>query len=371
MRIAAAVTSLVILLVCCGVTVNGQGWLPEAVHSSPSATEIVDSFEAVSGPRPGFRRNHAKGLCVSGRFESNGNAAGVSKAVFFKQGVYPVLGRLSIAGGDPTVEDAKGTLRSLALEMKANGEVWKTSMNSVPVFPVNTPSAVFEQLQALIPDETTRVTDPLKVKAFRERHPETQAFFSWLEQHQPSSGYHNSTYYSVNAFRFVDEHGKAQTVRWAMEPEAPYRSQAAGSLNPSDPDNLSYSLANRLKQAPVRWKLIVTVAEPGDPSADATRLWPAGRRRINAGMLVVDSLQSQIDGPCRDIDFNPLALPPGIEPSDDPLLLARAAAYDESRKRRLQESQVTGSSNHAFERDAFQSIRAALKKFLKVFPALE
>ncbi|KAB0486890.1 catalase [Pseudomonas reinekei] len=339
LRIAATVLASFILLICCGVAVISPDWAIR-LAAAPSATQMVDEFEAVSGPHPGFRRNHAKGVCVSGHFESNGNAAPFSKAALFKPGSYPVIGRLSIVGGDPAVNDARGNLRSLALLMVADGQVWKTSMNSIPVFPVRTPEVLLKQLQASVPDKATGRPDPSRVQAFREQHPETQGFRDWLTVTPPSSGYDNGTYYSVNAFRFLDEQGQASTVRWSMEPEAMYAPQVHESSGGSDPDRLSFSLAKRLQQAPVRWHLVITFAEPGDPSNDATRLWPTDRRRIDAGVLVITSHQSQVDGPCRDVDFNPLVLPPGIEPSDDPLLMARAAAYAESRNRRLHESRT-------------------------------
>jgi catalase len=45
------------------------GWLtPHAL----TPAQITDRFETVNGVHPGFRRNHAKGLCFSGWFESNG-----------------------------------------------------------------------------------------------------------------------------------------------------------------------------------------------------------------------------------------------------------------------------------------------------------
>src|SRR5262249_880459 len=40
---------------------------------------FVDGFEQVNGVHPGFRRNHAKGVCVSGYFEGNGNGVRLSK----------------------------------------------------------------------------------------------------------------------------------------------------------------------------------------------------------------------------------------------------------------------------------------------------
>src|SRR5438105_3565310 len=42
---------------------------------------LTDAFEHVDGVHSGFRRNHAKGLGVSGFFESNGTGVRLSEAV--------------------------------------------------------------------------------------------------------------------------------------------------------------------------------------------------------------------------------------------------------------------------------------------------
>ena len=50
---------------------------------SPGAltqTRIVDRFQVVNGIHPGFRRNHAKGVCVTGTFAGNGADARLSRA---------------------------------------------------------------------------------------------------------------------------------------------------------------------------------------------------------------------------------------------------------------------------------------------------
>ena len=71
------------------------GWLtPHAL----TPARFVDAFEQVDGVHPGFRRNHAKGLGVSGLFESNGNGVRLSKAVVFQPGRVPVIGRFSLRG---------------------------------------------------------------------------------------------------------------------------------------------------------------------------------------------------------------------------------------------------------------------------------
>src|ERR1700745_1669558 len=56
------------------------GWLtPNAL----TPARFTDAFEEVNGVHPGFRRNHAKGVGVSGFFESNGHGARFSTAGVF------------------------------------------------------------------------------------------------------------------------------------------------------------------------------------------------------------------------------------------------------------------------------------------------
>jgi catalase len=59
---------------------------------------------------------------------------------------------------------------------------------------------------------------------------------------------------------------------------------------------------------------------------------------VTAGELVVDRMTAEDADGCRDLNFDPLVLPPGIEPSADPLLAARSAAYAASFRRRAEGS---------------------------------
>lgn len=81
----------------------------------------------------------------------------------------------------------------------------------------------------------------------------------------------------------------------------------------------------------------ITLANPGDPTNDASKAWPDDRTVLNAGTLVLESSQLQSNGECRDVNYDPLILPSGIEGSDDPLLVARSAAYAKSYLRRTSE----------------------------------
>ena len=89
---------------------------------------------------------------------------------------------------------------------------------------------------------------------------------------------------------------------------------------------------------PLRWTLVATLAAPGDPTNDATKAWPADRRQATLGTLVVQQAVDEAAGPCRDYNYDPLTLPAGIKPSDDPLLAARSSAYATSFDRRTAEA---------------------------------
>ncbi len=296
---------------------------------------IIDTFERNAGTFPGYRRNHTKGICIAGHFESNGQAANLSRASVFAPGRVPVIGRLAIGGSNPHAPDAGVPVRSMALLFQLpGGEQWRTAMNTPPVLAVATPEAFYEQLLASRPDPATGKPDPLRMQAFFAAHPESAAFRQWAQASKPSNSFANVAYHGINAFRLEDAAGAHRYVRWSVQPEAPF--EPLGEAG-KDADFLSQDLQQRLARGPLRWRLVLTLAEPGDPTSDATRQWPADRRQVDAGTLVVESAEPQDRGNCRDINYDPLVLPDGIQASDDPILSARSAAYAVSFNRRTHE----------------------------------
>src|SRR5439155_10122181 len=153
---------------------------------------LTDAFEQVDGVHPGFRRNHAKGVGVAGFFESNGNGARLSKAAAFRPGRVPVIGRFSLSGGHPDADDRLDTVRGLGLQFSLpDGELWRTAMINLPVFPVRTPEAFYERLIASKPDPSTGKPDPATMKAFLARHPETVLALTVIKGQPVASGFGN------------------------------------------------------------------------------------------------------------------------------------------------------------------------------------
>ena len=322
----------VVLAVIAGLFAYARGWLTPRTLSPAS---MVDTFEQVYGRHSGFRRNHAKGVCVTGYFESNGQGRALSKASVFLPGRAPIVGRFAFSGGQPDVADAPTTVRSLAVLFKLpNGEEWRTSMINIPVFLVNTAQGFHDFLLASASDPATGKPDPAAMNAFLAKHSETARAMELIHRYPMSSGFANSTYYGLNAFRFITADGASVPVRWSMAPVQPFAPVDAAQTGQADKNYMFDALIAAIHAKPLQWHLVITVGQPGDPTADATLPWPPDRQQVDAGTLTIDHIESEDTSPTRDINFDPLVLPNGIAASDDPLLSARSAAYSQSFTRR-------------------------------------
>ncbi|KUR75314.1 catalase family peroxidase [Novosphingobium sp. Fuku2-ISO-50] len=313
------------------------GWLTPGRVSGGS---IVDAMQYNSGKVfLGARRAHAKGLCVSGRFASNGAGATLSRTLLFQAGAMtPVSGRFSLAGGNPDAPDGRNVFHALALRfVLPGGEEWRMALDHTPIFIVSTPTD-FQAFQiASKPDSVTKMPDPVRMAAFLASHPETRRFMAYMKSAPLPSSFANGTYYSINAFRFTNNTGETHAVRWQFEPEDNFSALDKASLDRLPTDALFDKYLARASQGPVRWHLVIIPSNHGDATNNAAVQWGPGHGRIDVGTLTLTHAVPEVSGDCRDVVFDPLILPDGVSGSDDPLLAGRSAAYSASFRRRAKE----------------------------------
>ena len=291
-----------------------------------SAQEFVNLQQGETA-HEGFRRAHAKGICLSGEFRSNGQLASYSKTALFETGSMSFIGRFSVAGNNPTAPDLKAPVRSLALSFAMNStEQWRIAMNTPPVMAVKDPHTFYQQIQAI-------QAGPKAIQTFFAEHPESSDFLSWKAQYQPGGSFAAETYNSINAFYLVNSNGEKQAVRWTMQPTV-----SVSADNLEGVDALHQEITNRVAKENIIFDWVFTLANEKDDENNPAKAWPDSREKITAGQIVITGVTPQLQGECHGINYDPLVLPTGIEATRDPILRARSAAYAESYRRRAKEA---------------------------------
>ncbi len=310
--------------------------LANAADPAPSPQALVDGFEGAFGTHPGLRRGGAKGVCVEGHFQGAAPGRALSSAAAFSGERIAVIGRFSVGGGNPKVSDKARTMRGMALQLSLpGGERWQMSNISAPINSVSTPQNMLAFLESRRLDAETRKPDPAKVAAFNAAHPEVRAQAQWFASKGVPASYAAVNYWGVHAFKFSDASGRVQYARWLFEPVGGQQLLDDDQLATLPDDFLADELRRRTAAQPAEFEMRLQLAEAGDNLLNPTLQWPEGRKVVSVGRLVLDKVEPGAGGACDRVVFNPLVLPKGIEPSDDPVLQARAAAYAVSASRRL------------------------------------
>ena len=323
---------LIAVVIGCGAAAFAYtaGWFsPQRL----TAGKFVEALTPPSGPPFGHRRNHAKGICFTGVFEANGAGSALSHAEVFARGQYPALGRFNLGTPDANAPDATVRVRGMGLQIATpDGEVWRSAMINPPIFPVSTPPAFYELLLA------SGSKDPEAMKTFVAAHPEFAPFGAWATKGPWTGSYAEERYNGLNSFVFTDGSGAEHSVRWSLVPAAQPVPVSPDDLAKRGPNFLEQEITERVRGGPQRWTMAVTVANAGDPTADPSKAWPEDRRTVEVGTLIVQQIEPERDGPCRDINFDPSVLPSGMRTSDDPFPAARSSIYAASYDLRTSEA---------------------------------
>lgn len=199
-------------------------------------------------------------------------------------------------------------------------------MNTLDFFPVATPEE-FAELTA------AQATGGDAVKAFKTSSPDLQRYLAHhTKKDKRLRPYEGTAYNSINSFYLVGENKQKTAVRWSFVPSAPQ----AVVMEPKQ-DFFFENMQKNLSKGGVSWNMIITIANENDAVDNAAIPWGGDHLQINAATLKVRAISSEKEGNCDRINFDPLVLSSGFEPSADPLLAARRSSYATSFGRRLSE----------------------------------
>jgi catalase len=306
------------------LTIFSQGLL--TAQSPPDLSRQIAEVMA-QGPsgKAHQRYAHAKGIVCQGAFQASPGAAAISRASHLSGESVPVTVRFSDGAPDITVSDNSpdAAPRGMAIRFGTGRgtDIVALSHNG---FVVGTGEDFLALLKALAATDNAK-PHPWPIEAFLGSHPRARTF---VEDPKPVPvSFATEAFYGNDAFLFVNSKGQKQAGRYQIVPVGgtQYLDEAAAKAKP--PSFLSEELKPRLAEALAKFRLILQLADPGDPTNDASVIWPDGRKKVELGIITVTSVVPDSAAAEKRLAFDPTRLTDGIELSDDPLPALRSRVY--------------------------------------------
>jgi catalase len=308
---------------------------PTDQNTPTLAQDLIQTLDDLSGLHPGHRPAHAKGMFFSGTFTPSAEAASLTRAPHIEREATPVTVRFSNSTGipdipdnDPNTASPRGMAIRFHLAEHVHTDIIAHSHNG---FPVRTPEEFLEFLRAVAASKEAK-SSPTPIEAFLAEHPKALLF---VQTPKPiPTSFAGEAYFGVNAFQFTNQDGATRFGRYRILPEDEGQYLDNPTAATKTGNFLFDEIAARVAQGPVRYQVVVQLAEEGDLVDDATSIWPDDRPQLTLGTVTITSRLPDEDPEQRRMIFDPIPRVAGIDPSSDPLLETRADVYLLSGRRR-------------------------------------
>src|SRR6516162_9238828 len=232
--------------------------------------DLLKQFDTIFGLHPGFRPAHAKGTFVNGTFVPSSNATSLTRAPHIQRESTQVTARFSNSTGLPLLpdNDPHANPRGLAVRFHLADHVHTGIIShSTDGFPARTGEEFLEFLRAVASSDPAKLSgSPLE--AFLGTHPKALEF---VQTPKPApSSFARESYFGVTAMRFTNSDGLSRYGRYRIIPDAGNEYLDAATAKSKGPNYLYDELAERIAKGPIKFRILVQLANEGDTSNDAT-----------------------------------------------------------------------------------------------------
>jgi len=162
-------------------------------------------------------------------------------------------------------------------------------------------------------------------------HPTAKAFVEAPKP--PPVSFATLPYFGINSFKFTNAAGTVTFGRYQLQPLAGNKFLTTEEAAKAGPDYLVDEIGERVSHGPVKFKLLLQVAEPSDKIDDPSIAWPDSRKKVELGTIAINKTTKESHTADTWL-FLPGAVVPGIEAAD-PMIGVRSAAYPISFARRF------------------------------------
>lgn len=308
--------------------------LPQDERIVALANDLLQQFDQMFGLHPGFRPAHAKGLMLTGTFKPASQAKSLTRAPHVVRESTLVTVRFSNSTGLPEIPDnvPEANPRGMAIRFNLAEHVHTDIVShSTDGFPTRDGNEFLEFLRAAAasgPD----VPSPKPIERFLGSHPTALAF---VQAPKPfPSSLARETYFAVTAFAFTNAAGQKRFGRYRILPELGNDFLTDEQVSRLSANYHFNEIAERIAKGPVRFRILVQLADAADTVDNATVHWPESREKVELGTIELTQVMPDTLVEQKQVIFDPIPRVDGIEPSADPLLELRAAIYLLSGRRR-------------------------------------
>ena len=298
--------------------------------------DLLEAFDKLAGGvHAGFRPVHAKGQMYSGMFTPSRDATKLTRAPHAARPSTPITVRFSLAAGIPSVADNDpngSSPQAIAVRFHLADHVHTDIIaHSINGFPTRTGEEFLEFIRAAAASGPGAPSPP-PIAAFLATHPAAKAFVE--SPHRIPVSYATQPYFAITAFKFTNQQGESRFGRFRIRPEAEVIFLTPEEAAKRPADFLAAEMSERLTRGPVKFRVIVQLAEPGDEVADSTSLWPESRQQVEFGTLALTERVDELVPERRKTIFDPVPRVDGIDSAGDPLTEVRSEIYLLSGRRR-------------------------------------
>lgn len=296
---------------------------------------------------------HARGAGAHGTFVSNGAASEVSRAAVFAPGEETrTFVRFSTVLGSRGSADTVRDTRGFATKFYTREGNWDLVGNNIPVFFIQDGIKFPDVIHAGKPHPDREIPQAQSAHDtfwdFVSLHTEAQHHAIWnMSDRGIPRSYRMMEGFGVHTFRLVDAEGGTTLVKFHWKPRLGVHSltweeaQLAGGV---DPDFHRRDLYDAIESGAFpQWDLGIQ-AFPDTPDQmfegidllDSTKLVPEELAPVQVvGTLTLDGNPTNFFAETEQVAFHTGHLVPGIDGTDDPLLMARNFSYLDTQLTRL------------------------------------
>lgn len=296
---------------------------------------------------------HARGSAAHGYFECYEPLVDLTRASLFaeKGKRTPVFVRFSTVAGERGSKDTARDVRGFAVKFYTDEGNWDLVGNNMPIFFIQDAMKFPDLVHAVKPEPHHGMPQAASAHDtfwdFVSLMPESTHMLMWLMSDRaiPRS-YRMMQGFGVHTFRFVNEQGQSQLVKFHWNPVAGTHSQVwdeAVKVSGADPDFHRRDLWEAIDagHGPA-WELGVQVFTEEDAERfsfdvlDATKIVPEELVPVRPiGRMVLDRNPDNFFAETEQVAFCAAHVVPGIDFTNDPLLAGRIHSYVDTQISRL------------------------------------